>query len=95
MKEGSLLGGDTLNTDMKYSLCHSYGFYHCEETMATTGTLLKEYIQLGLALRSSMIIVGNYGSTQVDMVPEKEQRVLDHNQQAAGRESVTGPDISI
>jgi hypothetical protein len=32
---------------------------------------------------------------QVDMVLEKEERVLDWNQQASGRESDTGPGVSI
>ena len=62
-------------------------------------TLIKENISLGLAysFRGSVHYHHGrkHGSMQADMVLEKELRVLHLDPQAAGRESDTGPGLSI
>lgn len=60
----------------------------------STATLNTENIPLGLAYSFRGLVhcchSGKRGRTQTDEVLEKEQRVLQPNQQATGRESENG-----
>lgn len=64
----------------------------------STATLTKGNISLGLAYSFRGLVhcchSGKHGHTQTDEVLEKEQRVLQLNQQATGRKSDNGAGLS-